>query len=436
MDYSAQFKYPISRRNFVKTTGLASLALPGNFIQAQNLDKPEAGPTISQISVFSGSGSFYRYIGPNSYDDKPKGIQGHTRRTVLVELSDGTKGLGTVGYRAFNQEALKQVRNLLGKDIFSLYQWKDELIVGVSSMAERYIYNTLYSWVESALLDALGKVKQVPVYKLFGESIKQGIDPYDGTLYFAEIAQKRSVELIAQIGKRIKKDGYQAIKMKVGRPDKWLPGEAGVQRDIDAFIALREAVGTNFSIMTDANNGYKNQMEWALKFLKACAPYNMYFMEELIPDDTEQYLRIREELHKENLHIPIADGESIWDTDMMEIFQSYCESGVYAYIQPDIPTCGFTNILRIARMAEQYPHVKLIPHVWQSQMGLLMSAHVAKIQKNIPLIEDSRYNEHVMLAPGYSFDQGQWFVPEEPGWGVYLVPGYEEFLEGDPVILK
>ena len=430
----------LSRRNFVKTTGLASMTIAGSCLTAkpinQLLEKVEKGPILNSVSVFAGSGSFYRFIGPNSYDEKPKGIHGHTRRTVLVELSDGTTGMGTVGYVPFNESVLEKIRPLIGQDIFSLYQWSEEKIVGISPIAEKLFLTSEYAWIESAVLDALGKVKQQPVYQLFGESVKEGIDPYDGTLYFADMVQNKGVEVISQIGKRIKQDGYRAVKLKVGRCDKWMLGEAGVERDIEAFIALREAVGNNFSIMTDANNGYKDKLDWALRFLKACAPYNMYFMEELIPDDTATYLKLRAALHEENLHIPIADGESIWSEDMMEVFTNYCEAGVYSFIQPDIPTCGFSNILRIARMAEKYPHVRLIPHVWQSQMGLLMSAHVAKIQKNIPFVEDSRYNEHIMLSTGYEFKGGQWFVPEEPGWGVYLAPGYEEYIEEEAIVLK
>ncbi len=426
----------LSRRNFLKTTSLFPIALGESRILATGLHQViDEGPGIKKITIFAASGSFYRFIGPNSYDEKPKGIKGHTRRTVLVELTDGTVGIGTVGYRPINEEVLAEIKKLIGKDAFSLYQWKDEKITGVTLTTQKYVLDANYSWIESAILDAIGKVRKVPVYQLFGESVKEKIDPYDGTLYFADIAQEKGVEVIGQLGKRIKQDGYRAVKLKVGRNRKWMPGEAGVARDIEAFIALREAVGNNFNIMADANNGYANKMDWALKFLKACAPYEMYFIEELIPDDTEQYKKINQALHEEGFHIPIAEGENIWQENGIDIFQEYCESRVYNYIQPDMPTCGFTSILNIARMAEKYPHVKLIPHVWQSQMGLLMSCHAAKIQANIPFVEDSRYNEHVMLSPGYQFDQGQWYVPEEPGWGVYLAPDYEEFIEGEPIVL-
>ena len=432
----------ISRREFTKKTSIISIcSIAGGSLvrkshQFYGINYPVQGPSIKKISIFPASGSFYRFIGPNSYDEKPKGIKGNSRKTILIELSDGTTGLGTVGYKPLTDDVLKTIKNLIGKDIFSLYDWQGEKIIGVNVEAQRYFLDSTYSWIESAVLDALGNFKKSPVWQLFGDSVRDGVDPYDGTVYFADIANNTDARIIGTIGKRIKRDGYGAVKIKVGRPDKWLPGEAGVERDIEAFIAMREAVGNNFNIMTDANNGYRNKFDWAIRFLKACAPYDMHFMEELIPDDAEKYAEIRDILMAENTFIPIADGESIWEKDMLETFTNYCKSGVYSYIQPDIPTCGFTSILRTARMAESYPHVKLIPHVWQSQMGLLMSAHIAKIQTNIPFVEDSRYNEHALMATNYKFDGGKWYVPDEPGWGVKLSPGFEQFIEDEPIVIK
>jgi L-alanine-DL-glutamate epimerase-like enolase superfamily enzyme len=90
----------------------------------------------------------------------------------------------------------------------------------------------------------------------------------------------------------------------------------------------------------------------------------------------------------------------------------------------------------MAKKAESFPHIKVIPHVWQSQLGLLMSLHASKIQRNIPYVEDSRYFEHATVPSGYLFRQGQWFVPDEPGWGVDLAPDYEQFIEGKEVVIS
>lgn len=421
----------LSRRHFVKIAGtLPFVPTPTSFTTESS--SHTAGPLIKKISLFNSSGSFYRFVGMNSYDTASKGIKG-TRKSLLIEFADGTQGVGIVGYSRIDEGVVSKIKQLINKDPLSFYQWEDDKIEGVTPDMQPYFFDANYAWVESAILDGIGKMKGLPVWKMLGESTREGIDPYDGTLYFEEIANQTDVSLIGEIGKRIKEDGYRAIKIKLGRPSKWLPGEAGVNRDIEAFIALREAVGQNFNLMADANNGYEGQFEWAVKLMTSCAPYNMYFMEELFPDDARQYLRLREALLKENFFIPIAEGEDIRE---MEKFEQYCREGVYNYIQPDMPTCGVSNILRAARQAEPFPHVKLIPHVWQSQLGLIMSLHASKVQANIPYVEDSRYFEHAFIPSGYVFSNGQWFIPDKPGWGVELSPDYRQFITDEEVVIS
>ena len=315
----------------------------------------------------------------NAYDTGPKGING-TKSIVTILLTDGTVGIGPVGYRPADEPSLKKLKALIGKDPQSFYNWESGKISGIKNEMKEYFFDARYAWFEGAVLDALGKQRQLPVWKLFGESVRNGIDPYDGTLYFEDIAHNRDVSILAESAKQSKADGYRAIKMKLGRPFKWMPGEAGLQRDIDAFIAVREAVGSNFKLMADPNNGYDKHFDWAVKLLKSCAPYDMSFIEEIFPDDTQQYQRLREALLKENIFIPIADGESVVD---LSLFDQYMVDGVYNYLQPDMHTCGFTNILTLARKAQSYPHIKIIPHVWQSQLGLIMSLHVPCIS-NLP----------------------------------------------------
>jgi len=395
-------------------------------------DKIEEAPAIKTISIFKASGNFYRFIGPNSYDKAPKGING-ARPIVKVTLADGTEGIGVVGYREPTDEVLAKIKPLIGKDPFSFYNWKDDRIVGVKDNMIELFHTAIYSWVESAVLDAIGKLKSRPVWRLFGESVRDGIDTYDGTMYFEEIAQGRDVSIIGDLAKRSRADGYRAIKIKLGRPSKWLPGEEGVQRDIDAFVTLREAVGSNFTLMADANNGYANQFDWAVRLMRGCAPYNMHFMEELFPDDAALYRKLRTALLETNFFIPIADGESVND---LKVFDSYLADGVYNYLQPDMHTCGFSNILSFAKKAEAYPQTKVIPHVWQSQVGLIMSLHISKIQKNITYVEDSRYFEHAIIPQGYVFREGQWFLSDKPGWGIEWAPDYRQYVVGKEVVLS
>ena len=65
-----------------------------------------------------------------------------------------------------------------------------------------------------------------------------------------------------------------------------------------------------------------------------------------------------------------------------------------------------------------------------------MSVHSSRIQKNINHVEDSRYTEHAITAGGYTFKEGQWFIPDKPGWGVELIPGYKQFLVEKETIVE
>ena len=85
------------RRDFVKAASSSLFTIP-LFVgkSALGFDKVQNGPTIKSITIFKASGNFYRFIGPNSYDKAPKGING-ARPIVKVTLADGTEGIGVVG---------------------------------------------------------------------------------------------------------------------------------------------------------------------------------------------------------------------------------------------------------------------------------------------------------------------------------------------------
>ena len=87
----------ISRRDFVGKSALASVAtLTSGTITTKGFGfqfkHSDNGPSIVKFTIFPASGNFYRFIGPNAYDEKPKGIKGNPRKTILVELSDGPSG--------------------------------------------------------------------------------------------------------------------------------------------------------------------------------------------------------------------------------------------------------------------------------------------------------------------------------------------------------
>lgn len=421
------------------TTGLASAEGPSSFPADAPPLVRTGQPVIDRITVLRVPGSFYRPIAMNAYDRAPKGKDGSIDLARII-LSDGTVGVGERGYVRFDDTAAAGLERLIGIHPADVYRWDGERIAGYAPHYRSFFEDMRFAWIETPLLDVLGRLRERPVYKLFGPAVRGGVDCYDGTLYFTDIMQDRDASAVGEVAARIKSDGYKAIKMKVGRPYKWMEGEAGVERDIQAFIAAREAVGANFNLMADANNGYQGHYDWAVRFLEAVDPYDAYWIEEIFPESIDDYRRLRETMAEKGIVVRIADGENaVWGSraiiEGVDGFDPWLEERLIDVIQPDMRTVGFSNTLHQADSAVRHG-ASLVPHNWQSEMGKIMSMHAAKVKPAVRFAEDDRWSNYALDTSAYVFRDGQWFVPDLPGWGVNLTELYERFAdEGDERVI-
>lgn len=409
----------IGRRQFLKSSAsVAGAAVLGPLVHQAG----GAKPVITKITILQVPGEFRRPVAMNAYDKKPVGKNGESR-LVRAVLSDGTQGLGVEGYVRIQSDGLRFLKGMIGVDPETVFLWDGGFIKGFAAGYAAQLTEEGNCWFEMVLLDLVGKLHGRPVHGLFGPAVREGIDAYDGSLYFVDVASGKGADQVGVIAKEIRDDGYRGLKIKVGRPWKWMPGEAGVIRDIDAVIAAREGVGFNMNLMADANNGYEGQFDWAVRFLKESSPYRLNWIEEIFPETLEDYGKLHHALQEINADTNVADGESVRD---MDAFTSFMKAGLYRYIQPDMRTCGFSKILYAADLAAPY-RVNVAPHNWMSEMGKLACLHASKLRTNIPVAEDDRYHDFALDSSAYEFRNGQWFIPERPGWGVELAPDYELF---------
>lgn len=394
--------------------------------------RPQA-PAIEKITVLRVPGAFYRPIAMNAYDDAPKGKTG-TIRLVRTVLEDGTVGLGVEGYNRIDDQTVAGLKErMIGTNPLEVYSWNGGRIQGVAPDYQDFLLDTTFAWFESTLLDLAGKLKGRPVHALFGPSVRGGVDAYDGTLYFKDVEQETGPEVIGRLAARIQEDGYRALKMKVGRLQKWMDRKKGLQRDIDAVQAARHAVGSNFNIMADANNGYEGQMQLGLQFLRAVNPHDLYWIEELIPETRQAYSQLRRAMFNEGIDIRTAEGENALWTEQAAIQQSsdvktWVENSHFDVVQPDLRSVGFHNTLHMADVASQYG-ASLVPHNWQSELGKCMGVHLARLRDNVRFVEDDRWSNYALDTSDYLFRDGQWHAPDAPGWGLRLSEHYDRFAE-------
>ena len=207
------------------------------------------------------------------------------------------------------------------------------------------ILNAAISGVDLALWDILGKLLDVPVWRLLGGAARERIRLY------VHGSGREGVQ-------RAKEAGYTAIKTGPIVTDT-INGRRVIQRPwnlkraVKIIEEMRDEAGDNFDILIDAHGLLTPTM--ALEFAKAIEPLRIMFLEEPIQlegNDTLEWLG-------RQTTVPMATGER-HTTKWM--FEDIISRHLVSYVQPDVIQCGGISELRkIAAMAEAQ-FIEVAPH--------------------------------------------------------------------------
>jgi L-alanine-DL-glutamate epimerase-like enolase superfamily enzyme len=406
----------MNRRYFISALAastITSATANASAILSPARRKRSPSVAIKSVALAPFEGRFHRFVAMNSYDKAPKG---HTYPQTMVRIAtdQGIEGVGVMGYAAPNAELHQSLKRLIGANPLELYEMKDGRIVGRSPGFADILGR--YRFLDGALMDLIGKLSGKPVWQLIGKSARDRVEVYDGTLYFSDVwFRDRGVRAVVEETEEAQKKGYRGVKLKLGRGWKWMDKEEGLRRDIEVVRAVRKAVGPQMKLMTDANNGYQKDPERAWRLLAETADANLYMIEEIFPEDVQQYTDLRAKMHQAGMKTLIADGEN---ASNIALFKPYLEPRrLMDILQMDIRTGGLLDNLTLARMGEAAGAVS-IPHNWGSQVGGLMGLHLAKAVPNVIAAEDDRSTCDLIVAEGYEFRNGTYSVPERPGLSI------------------
>jgi L-alanine-DL-glutamate epimerase-like enolase superfamily enzyme len=192
---------------------------------------------------------------------------------------------------------------LLGEDPFNI----EKIIARMDKAAKTN--NQSKAVIDYALHDVMGKALGVPVYKLLGGLSNPKIP-------LAFVMSSGTAEEVAEEGRGLVKEGFRALKLKVGAH--------AVEEDIEMLAALRQAVGNNIKIMTDTNGGW--HYFDALRFLKGAARYNLFLSEQPVPWwDIDGLARLRRKVD-----VPIMADESAAElNDLTKLIQRDAVDGFF-----------------------------------------------------------------------------------------------------------
>jgi L-alanine-DL-glutamate epimerase-like enolase superfamily enzyme len=214
----------------------------------------------------------------------------------------------------------------------------------------------VWSGIEMALWDLLGKKLGQPVWQLIGYSCAYPKLPYASTL-FGETAQET-----LEKSRTVRAQGFHAIKFG------WGPfGRGSVDTDADQLHAAREGLGPEGLVCVDAGQIWGHDVEAAAARLPALEAIHAHWLEEPFQTGALQSYRA---LSERSSTIGLAGGEGAHNFEMARHLIDY---GNVRFIQID---CGRIGGVGPAKRVADYAAargVNYVNHTFTSHLALSAS---------------------------------------------------------------
>ena len=267
---------------------------------------------------------------------------------------------------------------------------------------------SVFSAIELALWDLLGKVQQVPVYQLLGGGARDRLRLYasGGVLKHVE---NPIANMLQELRTYVAK-GFEAVKIRIG----FSPVE-----DKEIVEKARELLGDNVDLMVDIGTAAARigmPTHEVLSAVRLLEPYGLYWLEEPThPDNIEGYAKIAAATD-----IPIAGIESL--TTIYEA-KEILDHHAVDILQIDATHAGgLLECMRIASLAASHC-IPVAPHSWSTAVGLAANFHLAFAIPNALIGEYPMVNyplQNDLLLEPFNIKNGYLLPPTTPGLGVEL----------------
>ncbi|MFX4221120.1 MAG: mandelate racemase/muconate lactonizing enzyme family protein [Thalassobaculum sp.] len=321
---------------------------------------------------------------------------------VEVETAGGIVGMGYLQILSGGMETIATcVEELvkphaLGRDVTEVEVLWEELWRSNYWIGRMGVTVLAQSALDIALWDATARVAGLPLFRLWGGA------PREIAAYGSGCWRGLGGDGMVDKAKRYVERGFRAIKMQAGH----LYDD---RTDIAHVSAMRAALGETVDICIDVNMGWT--VDQAIAVGRKFQDHGVYWLEEPVDcEDVEGYFRIADALD-----LRVVGGETHFTRYDLRPFFAHPKIPI---LQPDVMRGGFTELRRIAAMAES-AGMRIAPHLFPELMVQLMAAI-----PNAHWIEYVDWMEDAWVEPILP-ERGTYVPPERPGHGLVFKP---EFL--------
>jgi D-galactarolactone cycloisomerase len=222
-------------------------------------------------------------------------------------------------------------------------------------------------------------------------------------------------------------EGFNAIKIKIGR-SKWMhsPAEAEA-RDIEVTKAVRAAIGPNVRLFVDGNKDYDKRPRGAAEYAEAVRAAKVAFLEQMLPDtDAKGLHELRLILRTANNPVRLAGGESEVGGLPDDVYSQRIPvtGGTEPLIdieQADMNRNGFLHI-REKAARQRALGMTFAPHNFGSKLGFYAQVHLGLVVPNWEASEIDDVSFPALHGEGFEVRNGVAKITGQPGLGVRLDP--------------
>ena len=399
---------------------------------------------ITEITITPVPSHYHKMVGRPAFADDI-GNQ-RTEWLVRARTDSGIEGLTVANrfmqqFHGFNSSdgTIRGLISLLSETFIDRYvsellEVSDGQVVGVSSVHKEAFW--LHGWMSILAFDLLGQELGLSCIDLLGGRVRDQVPAYDTTLFFQDFLRpdigSRQVALDAA---KSNSDGYRAFKIKVGRPGRWMSPQAGLERDIEVVLGVREAVGPDCRIMVDANFGYDGRLDLLEDFIRETLPANLFWMEEMVNADVGDYRMIRHARDRIGSSAMLVCGEVDIDPPS-PVFQDLVNEGLIDGYQPDIVVAGFSRWQDLEKWLGPTGVISQPRNFGNSNFGNRASLIFGASSETFEMLEDERYLPNVYKHDDVQFTDGSYSLPTGTGLGLGIDEDLYRKYSGYEVIIK
>lgn len=358
------------------------------------------------------------------------------RTIVEIIAEDNITGISEIpGNVAINEALVEAGKLIIGKDPYQLNQIREmlEANFGKEHMSERGLTPWdqrklvhIFSSIEVACLDIIGKVVNRPVVDLLGGRLRDRV-PFAAYLFYkpegaggelqfgideiatgwAKARQASAMnprEIVEQAKAMCQEFGFQSIKLKAGVFEP--------QTEVETMFALREAFGPDVPLRIDPNGVWA--VETAINYGRMLKPIVEYLEDPVRGQEDMAFVR-------KELGIPLATN--MCTTSFEDLPNSIRVHSEDIILSDHHFWGGLHASTKLAAICQTFGR-DLSMHS-NSHLGISLAAmvHLGAALPNLRNALDTHYpwqSDEVIVGGRWKFEEGSVQVPEGPGLGVEL----------------